>query len=339
MAVPEPEFTAAARERYATRSLLTRLRRHPAGNVAIVFSAFLAACIIASLAMPDDFRFLSSANIRILLRAIAPIGIMALGVGILMIAGEFDLSIAATFTLAPYMMVLAWGAGAPEVVAVGAALGTAAIVGLVNGAITLGFGIPSFITTLGTLFMIRSGSRLITDMKPLNFSGAETWFIKGLAGKIGIVPVQFLWFVGFAVIAHVLLNHHRLGNHFLAVGGNRAAATATGINVARTKMIAFVLCSICAALAGILSIARQKSATVEPQLFLELEAIAIVVIGGVIITGGRGAVLGIVLGACILQMVKDVLFLGRAPGYYLDLFVGVVIVVAVVLNMMAAKRY
>ena len=339
MAVPEPEFTAAARERYATRSLWTRLRRHPAGNVAIVFGLFLAACIIASLAVPDDFRFLSSANIRILLRAIAPIGIMALGVGILMIAGEFDLSIAATFTLAPYMMVLAWGAGAPEVVAVGVALGTAAIVGLINGAITLGFGIPSFITTLGTLFMIRSGSRLITDMKPLNFSGAETWFIKGLAGKIGIVPVQFLWFVGFAVIAHVLLNHHRLGNHFLAVGGNRAAATATGINVARTKMIAFVLCSICAALAGILSIARQKSATVEPQLFLELEAIAIVVIGGVIITGGRGAVLGIVLGACILQMVKDVLFLGRAPGYYLDLFVGVVIVVAVVLNMMAAKRY
>ena len=338
MAVPEPQ-PAPASARYAPRGPWTRLRRHPAGNVAIVFSAFLIACIIASLAMPDDFRFLSSANIRILLRAIAPIGIMALGVGILMIAGEFDLSIAATFTLAPYMMVLAWGAGAPEVVAVGVALGTAAIVGLVNGAITLGFGIPSFITTLGMLFMIRSGSRLITDMKPLNFSGAETWFIKGLAGKIGVVPMQFLWFLGFAVIAHVLLNHHRLGNHFLAVGGNRAAATATGIDVARTKMIAFVLCSICASLAGILSIARQKSATVEPQLFLELEAIAMVVIGGVIITGGRGAVLGIVLGACILQMVKDVLFLGRAPGYYLDLFVGVVIVVAVVLNMFAAKRY
>ena len=338
MAVPEPQ-PAPTSARYAPRNPWTRLRRHPAGNVAIVFGFFLAACIIASLAMPDDFRFLSSANIRILLRAIAPIGIMALGVGILMIAGEFDLSIAATFTLAPYMMVLAWGAGAPEVVAVVVALGTAAIVGVVNGAITLGFGIPSFITTLGMLFMIRSGSRLITDMRPLNFSGAETWFIKGLAGKIGVVPVQFLWFVVFAVIAHLILNHHRLGNHFLAVGGNRGAAIATGINVVRTKMIAFVLCSICAALAGILSIARQKSATVEPQLFLELEAIAIVVIGGVIITGGRGAVLGIVLGACILQMVKDVLFLGRAPGYYLDLFVGVVIVVAVVLNMFAAKRY
>ena len=176
------------------------------------------------------------------------------------------------------------------------------------------------------LFMIRSGSRLITDMRPLNFSGADVWFIKGLAGKVGIVPAQFLWFLGFAAIAHLILNHRRLGNHFMAVGGNRGAAAATGINVVRTKMAAFVLCSICASLAGILSIARKGQAAAflaaiaivvivrclspaagEPRrpgpLFLELEAIAICVIGGVIITGGRGAVLGIVVGACILQMV------------------------------------
>ena len=332
-----PERDGAAR--YAGRGPWERLRLHPAGNVAIVFCAFLASCIVVGLAIPDEFRFLSSANVRILMRAIAPLGIMALGAGMLMIAGEFDLSIAAVFTLAPYMMVLAWSAGAPEVIAVGAALGTAALIGLINAAITLGLGIPSFIATLGTLFMIRSGSRMITDMKPLNFSAADPAFIESLAGKVGIVPAQFLWFLAFAALAHLLLNHHRLGNHFFAVGGNRTAAAATGINVARTKTIAFVLCSICASLAGILSIARQKSATVEPQLFLELEAIAICVIGGVLITGGRGAISGIVLGACILQMVKDVLLLSRAPGYYLDLFVGAVIVVAVVLNMWAAKRY
>ncbi len=333
------ETDTAADERYAARGPWERLRYHPAGNVVIVFSVFLAACVVVSLSVPDDFRFLSSANLRILLRAIAPLGIMALGAGMLMIAGEFDLSISAVFTLAPYMMVLAWGAGAPEVIAIWAAIGTAAFVGLVNGFVTLRFGIPSFITTLGTLFMIRSGSRIITNMKPLSFRAADETFISLFAGKVGIVPAQFVWFLIFAVVAYLLLNRHRLGNQFFAVGGNHEAAKAVGINVVRTKMIAFVLCSICAALAGILSIARQKSATVEPQLFLELEAIAIVVIGGVIITGGRGAILGIVLGACILQMVKDVLLLGQAPGYYLDMFVGVVIVVAVVFNMWAAKRY
>ncbi len=328
-----------ADERYEARGPWDRLRRHPAGNVVIVFSVFLAACVVVSLSVPGDFRFLSSANLGILLRAIAPLGLMALGAGMLMIAGEFDLSISAVFTLAPYMMVLTWGAGAPEVIAIWAAIGTAALVGLVNGFVTLRFGIPSFITTLGMLFMIRSGSRIITNMKPLSFRAADETFVTLLAGKVGFVPAQFLWFLGFAVLAHLLLNRHRLGNQFFAVGGNREAANAVGINVVRTKITAFVLCSICAALAGILSIARQKSATVEPQLFLELEAIAIVVIGGVIITGGRGAILGIVLGACILQMVKDVLLLSQAPGYYLDMFVGVVIVVAVVLNMWAAKRY
>ena len=337
MTAPGTEETAA--ERYADRGLWDRLRRHPAGNVAIVFSVFLAVCIIVGLSIPDDFRFMSTPNLKILMRAIAPLGVMAVGAGILMIAGEFDLSISAVFVLAPYMMVLAWDAGVPEAIAIWAALGTAALVGLVNGAITLRFGIPSFITTLAMLFMIRSGGRIITSMKALSFSKADDTFIALFAGKVGIVPAQFLWFLGFAAAAYLLLNHHRVGNHFFAVGGNREAATSTGINVVRTKMIAFVLCSVFAALSGILNVARQKSATVEPQTFLELEAYAVVVIGGVLITGGRGAILGIVLGACILQMVKDVILLSQAPGFYLDMFVGVVIVVAVALNMLAAKRY
>ena len=337
MTAPGTEETAA--ERYADRGLWDRLRRHPAGNVVIVFSVFLAACVIVSLSIPDDFRFLHSANLRIVMRAIAPLGVMAIGAGLLMIAGEFDLSISAVFVLAPYMMVASWDAGVPEAIAIWAALGTAALVGLVNGAITLHFGIPSFITTLATLFMIRSGSRVITSMKALSFSKADDTFLALFAGKIGIVPAQFLWFLGFAAVAHLLLSHHRLGNHFFAVGGNREAATSSGINVFLTKMTAFVLCSVFAALSGILNVARQKSATVEPQVFLELEAYAVVVIGGVLITGGRGVILGIVLGACILQMVKDVILLSQAPGFYLDMFVGVAIVVAVVLNVWAAKRY
>ena len=136
-----------------------------------------------------------------------------------------------------------------------------------------------------------------------------------------LLPVQFLWFLALAVVAYLILNKHRLGNRFYAVGGNREAAVAVGINVFRTKMIAFVLCSVFASIAGIISVTRQHSATVEPQYFLELEAIAICVMGGVLLTGGRGAILGIVLGTFILQMVKDVLILSQAPGFYLDVFI------------------
>lgn len=316
-----------------------RVRRHPAGNVTIVFVVFLSACVIVGLLYPDDFRFMATPNLKILMRAIPTLGLLALGAGILMIAGEFDLSIGALFTFAPYMMALSWINGAPEIVAVGAALATAVGIGLINGYVTLRFGIPSFITTLGMLFMIRSGSRIVTGYKALIFRADPVFDDMLTITFYKLLPVQFLWFLAFAVVAYFILNKHRLGNRFYAVGGNREAAVAVGINVFRTKMIAFVLCSVFASIAGIISVTRQHSATVEPQYFLELEAIAICVMGGVVLTGGRGAILGIVLGTLILQMVKDVLILSQAPGFYLDVFIGMVIVVAVILNTWAAKRY
>ena len=326
-------------ERYAGANLRDRLRRYPAGNVVVVFVVFLLAAVAVGLIFPDDFRFTHTANIRILLRAIPMFGILALGMGMLMIAGEFDLSVGALFTFGPYMMVLPWTHGVPEAIAVLCALATAVVVGLVNGFITLKFNIPSFITTLGTLFIIRSGSRVITGMKPLPFRADETFFTLLTSKIFGVIPAQFLWFLGFAVIAYLILNRHRIGNRFFAVGGNPEAAKALGINVFQTKMIAFVMCSLFATVAGILSVARQKGVTVDPQHLLELKIVAICVVGGVSLFGGRGAVLGIVLGAIILEMVKDVLILGRAPGYYLDIFIGMVIVLAVFLNTVAAKRY
>ena len=142
------ESGGLAVDRYAGASALDRLRRHPAGNVIIVFAVFLAACVIFSLLFPTDFRFLQSANIRILMRAIPPIGIMALGVGLLMISGEFDLSVGAVFILAPYVMVFAFVNGMPLSLSVLTALATGLVIGMVNGAITVRFGIPSFITTM-----------------------------------------------------------------------------------------------------------------------------------------------------------------------------------------------
>jgi len=325
--------------RYSGANVWDRLRHYPGGNVLIVFVVFTIVATVVGLIYPDDFRFTSEANFRILLRAIPTFGIMALGMGILMIAGEFDLSVGALYTFAPYMMVLPWTHGVPEAIAIFGALGTALLVGLVNGFITLNFNIPSFITTLGMLFIIRSGSRVITGNKPLYFRADETFFTILTHKIFGVIPAQFIWFLVFAVVAYFILNRHRIGNRFYAVGGNPEAARSVGINVYWTKMIAFMLCSTFAAIAGIFSVARQKSVTVEPQLYLELNIVAVCVVGGVSLFGGRGAILGIVLGACILEMVKDVLVLGHAPGYYLEVFIGVVIVVAVIFNTWAAKRY
>jgi len=329
----------AAVDRYAGAGAFDRLRKHPAGNVVIVFAVFFAACVVVSLLFPTDFRFLQSANLRILMRAIPPIGIMALGVGLLMITGEFDLSVGAVFILAPYVMVFAFVNGVPLSLSVLAALATGLLVGMVNGIITVRFGIPSFIATMGMLFILRVSGRIIASNRPLSFFPPDG-FEEVLTGRIGpIMQAQFLWFLGLATAAWLFLDRHRLGNHFFAVGGNREAAVSLGINVGRTKLLAFVLCSILAAFAGVISTTRINSATSTPQLFLELEAIAICVIGGLALTGGRGAVLGIVLGACILQMVKDVIILTKLPGFYLDMFIGIVIVFGVALNRLARKKY
>ena len=329
----------SAIDRYAGANLLDRFRAHPAGNVIIVFLVFLVVCVIISLLYPSDFRFTQPANIRILMRAIPPLGIMALGVGMLMICGEFDLSAGAVFIVAPYVMVFAYVNDVPLAIAILAGMGTGIGIGLINGLITTRFGIPSFITTLGMLFILRASARIIANSRPLSFFPPDG-FEDALTGRLGsYMQAQFLWFIGIAIVCYFFLNRHRLGNHFFAAGGNREAALSVGINVVQTKLLAFVLCSALATFAGIISTTRINSATSTPVLYLELEAIAICVIGGLALTGGRGAIIGIVVGTLILQMVKDVIILAKLPGFYLDMFIGIVIVFGVVLNQIARKKY
>jgi simple sugar transport system permease protein len=122
------------------------------------------------------------------------------------------------------------------------------------------------------------------------------------------------------------------------VGGNKDAATAIGINLNRTKMIAFGLAGFCAAFSGMLATSRVGSIVPGSGLGLELQAIAACVIGGVALTGGRGTILGIFLGGAFIYTIQDILLLGRAPGFYLDIFVGILIVSAVVFNEMVRRQ-
>jgi simple sugar transport system permease protein len=237
-------------------------------------------------------------------------------------------------------MAAAYVAGVPLFWAVLFAYAIAASVGLLNAFITLRFNIPSFITTLGMLFIVRTAApyfagqqRALVVKLPPDFKAALTTNIGGY------IPAQFLWFLGLAVLAYLLLNRHFLGNHFFAAGGDKRAARFAGINVAWTKTVAFVLCSMFATTAGILQVARGGKAETNPQLFIELYAVAICVMGGLSLFGGRGAIVGIVLGAALLQLIQDVIILARFPGFYLDMFVGIMIVFGVVLNNAVAKRY
>jgi len=317
-----------------------RIRLHPAGPVAIMFLGLLAACIVAGLVLPDRFVFLGTSNLTLLLRAIPSYGIVALGVGLLMITGEFDLSVGSVFVVGPFAMVFAYTVGDLALpIAILISVAIAAGIGLANGLITLKFGIPSFITTLGMLFIVRTSAPFIVGYtRSISFKPPET-FREILVGHIGPIPAQFIWFLGFAVIAYLLLNRHFIGNHFFAAGGSAHAARFAGISVFRTKLLAFVICALFADISGIFAVARLNLAMTNPQLFIELFAVAICVIGGLSLFGGRGSVIGIVLGAAVLQLVQDVIILARLPGFYLDMFVGIMIVAGVVINQMIRRKF
>jgi simple sugar transport system permease protein len=316
---------------------LNALRRHPAGNILIIFTLLEIACVIAAILYPDQFHYLSPLNIQSVLRAIPQLGIIAVGVGILMIAGEYDLSVGATFTLSALTMANTFDAGLPLVLTVAAGLATGLVIGAVNGLVTLKARIPSFITTLGMMMLLR-GVILFS-------SGTQTRpFHPGLAfetlmtGSIGLVQASFLWLLVITFAAYLLMDRHRLGNHIYAIGGNREAATSIGVRVSQVKLLAFMIAGGAAALSGIISTVRVSSVSPIQGQGLELQAIAACVIGGVSLYGGKGSMIGVFLGAALLYNIQDILLLLRAPGFYLDAFIGAIILVAATLNRLIQKE-
>ena len=347
MSASEPNAgTDAGAGRYVHQTPWTRFRRYPAANIVVLYGTFLLTLIVIGLVVPSDFRFLAAGNLGVLFQTIPTLGILALGVGLLMIAGEFDLSVAGVYTLAPYLMGLSlneWGW--PLWAAVLLALFVGVAVGVANGLITTRLVIPSFIATLGMMFFLRGVVRYFssdpksTSSEQVSIYPGET-FEAVLTGHIaGPLHAQFLWFICFAVLAYFFLNRHRLGNHFLSVGGNREAAIAVGVNANRVKRVGFVICSVGAAIAGTIS-ATRVNAIIPAQTLtgLELQAIAACVVGGVFLFGGRGTVLGICLGVALILTVDNLLILLRAPGVYLQGFVGAIVIIAVIANAWFARR-
>ena len=249
-------------------------------------------CIAAALIAPTSFRYLSGPNISVMLQAIPSLGIVALGVGVLMIAGEFDLSVgtASTFVsvVAAMMMnemsVSVWIASAVAIV-----LGT--LIGALNGLITLQFAMPSFIVTLGGLLFWHGMTFLVHGAQSIGFRPDPVFqFVFG--GNLGLVSTSFLWLILCCVGFHMMLQHHRLGNQIFAVGGNLDAATAIGISPRKIKLIAFSIAGAMAAFSGIISATRVNSINPAQGQGIELQAIAACVIGGLALTGGRGGILG-----------------------------------------------
>ncbi len=313
-------------------SFLHRIIRHKASGILFVFLAVQAVCIIAALLFPVHFRYLAGGNLETLLKTIPVLGILSIGVGILMIAGEFDLSVGSTFAFTSFLM--AWVFNhqlLPAPLAALLAIVVGALIGLSNGLITVKARIPSFIATLGTMMFWR-GIILICSQGITQPFRPTAGFESVFAGSFGLMQIQFVWLILIAISGYLLLERHKFGNHVFAVGGNAASAVAIGVNPRQVKVLCFVIVGVLSALAGLLSTVRVHSVSPVQGRGMELQAIAACVIGGLSLNGGSGTILGILLGAALLHTIDNVLILLRAPGDSLELFIGLLIVAAAILN-------
>ncbi len=284
--------------------------------------------------------FLSFQNIGSILAMASQLGIMAVGISFLMISGEFDLSVGSVYALSPIIMAYLVRVGINPLIALLVGLIVAGIVGLSNGLITLKGEIPSFITTLGMMMFIRGVIFAVTGGFPVLYKGHPLGLLPILNSNWGASTFRtsIIWFLFFVLLFSLILNRTAYGNWVQATGGNRKTAEALGINWKKVKITNFITCSVLAGYSGIINMSRFK--TVEATLGegMELEAIAVAVIGGNLLTGGHGTILGTLIGAILMGVIRSGLILVGAPAFWYRAFIGVVLIVAVVVNIRVQKK-
>jgi len=261
------------------------------------------------------------------------LGLIALAMTLLMTAGEFDLSVGSVFAIMPMSIALMLNAGAPFWPAFAVGVLICAIIGFLNAFITLRFDIPSFITTLGMLFMVRSLTIVMSGGFPPLLAVDKVpmaLFIDFIGG--GLFRASFLWFVALVLLASAIMSRTNFGNWISATGGFIEAARSMGIPVTRVKFTCFMMCSILAGLAGTVQVFRLKSPFPNLGETLELQAIAGSVIGGVALTGGVGTVFGAVVGALLIRVIDNGLVLSRIDANWFKFAIGALTVFAVVCN-------
>lgn len=300
---------------------------------------FIVTFLIFSIFTPDHL-FLDPRNLASMAKLTPDIGVVALGIGILMIAGEFDLSIASIIPFCSYIYTQLIMNGMDPILAFVIIFPIGAIFGLVNGLLVVSTGLPSFIITLSTMLFWKgllfglSHQMPISILKYVSDSSIE----KILVGQIGPFPVQILWFLLFAVVLGLMLHQSKFGNWIYATGSNQEAARAMGISVRTVKTVCYMIIGVLCAWVAVMQSVRLGSFAATQGIGFELKTIAAVVVGGVALTGGVGSMLGIVLGIFIIRIVENGLILLQVPVFGVELFIGVAVVVFVLLNGFVNRR-
>lgn len=293
--------------------------------------ALLFLVVVVSFLNPNFFTVDNLLNI---LRQTSVNAIIAVGMTLVILTAGIDLSVGSVLALCGAIAATLVAMEVPVLVAVPTALLAGAALGAISGIIIAKGKVQAFIATLVTMTLLRGVTMVYTDGRPISTGFTDTadtfaWFGTGYA--LGIPVPVWLMVVVFAG-AWYLLNHTRFGRYVYAVGGNESATRLSGINVDRVKIGVYAICGLLAALAGIIVTSRLSSAQPTAGMGYELDAIAAVVLGGTSLMGGKGRIMGTLIGALIIGFLNNALNLLDVSSYYQMIAKAVVILLAVLVD-------
>ena len=298
--------------------------------------ALLVLIAVVSFLNPNFFLLDNLLNI---LRQTSVNAIIAVGMTLVILTAGIDLSVGSVLALCGAVAATMVGLELPVYVVIPAALALGAVLGGISGVIIAKGKVQAFIATLVTMTLLRGATLVYTDGRPVStgFSDAADHFAWLGTGYLFGIPVPIWLMVAVFIAAWYMLNHTRMGRYIYALGGNEAATRLSGINVDRVKIAVYALCGLLAALAGLIVTSRLSSAQPTAGTGYELDAIAAVVLGGTSLAGGKGRIMGTLIGALIIGFLNNALNLLDVSSYYQMIAKAVVILLAVLVDNKSGK--
>ncbi|MBH0238396.1 ABC transporter permease [Methylobrevis albus] len=292
-----------------------------------IFIAAIVACLTLSL-ITDTFA--SERNLFNVARNFAFVGIIAIGMTAVIASGGIDLSVGSSVVLSAMVISVLMADGMAFWLAAPMALGAALLVGLLNGVLVAYGGMPPFVVTLGTLSAVRSLAMVLSDNKMIWEFGPDHGLLLWVGGGSTLgVPHPLYVLTVVAIVMSLVFKWTRWGQHVYAVGGNEHAALLTGIPVKRLKVSIYMFSAFCAGVAGILMAGWLGSVTTNLGQSMELTVIAAAVIGGAKLAGGEGTAIGAVVGALLIEVIRNSLILLGISTFWQGMFIGTFIIIAV----------
>lgn len=317
----------------AYRLLLRVLTLREGSIIVVTLVAFLYFALTTS-------NFVKGDSFKSLLPYFAPLAILAAGEVFVMILGEIDLSVGAVYLFTPFMFHNFHHAGLALYPSLILAVLVAMLIGGINGFFTAWIGIASFVATLGMLFFLDGLTLVMSHSTPVQVPGTSIGKVSSFAQIFGGGTYsELLWAIGIVIVLQVVLSFSRWGIYTISTGGNRLGAAEAGIRTRFIILRNFILAAGMAGFVGILEVVRTTSATPDPSgsNTILLEVVAAAIIGGTLMTGGEGTIVGALIGALFLGILTEGLTIKGVSANYLDLYLGIAILIAMVLNVIVRR--